>query len=225
MKTVLSTRILTLSQKELLLNSGIGFVEYDALHISMLDFKIPHNAEHVIVTSKNGAKSFLKAFEGNTTNLSKETMRFYCVGDKTKSFLEDSGFLVSETASNASELGNLIVSKYKTNRFIFVSGSWRRDDIPCLLSKNNIQYEEFQGYRTSFNTKRFDTTFDGYLFYSPSGIKSFLETNSTPQNPLFCIGETTAKEAKKHSKNIIVANKPTVENVLVQVVKKMSFRT
>ena len=219
MKTVLSTRILNLSQKELLLNSGIGFVEYDALHISILDFEIPHNAEHVIVTSKNGAKSFLKAFKSISKSTLKETFKLYCVGEKTRKFLEESGFPVVETASSALELGHLIVLKYKTNRFIFISGNWRRDEIPNLFSKNNIQYEEFQGYITSFNPKAFDAEFDGYLFYSPSGIKSFLESNMIPHHPLFCIGETTSKEARKHSENVIVANKPTIENVLVQVVK------
>ena len=41
MKTVLSTKILTPSQKELLLNSGIGFVEYNALEFEFLDVEIP----------------------------------------------------------------------------------------------------------------------------------------------------------------------------------------
>ncbi|WP_435624167.1 uroporphyrinogen-III synthase [Flagellimonas sp.] len=184
-----------------------------------MDFEIPRNTEHVIVTSKNGAKSFLKAFEGISKSTLKETFKFYCVGEKTRRFLEESGFPVVETDSSASELGHLIISKYKTNRFIFISGNWRRDEIPNLFSKNNVQYQEFQGYMTSFNPKAFDTEFDGYLFYSPSGIKSFLESNKIPHHPLFCIGETTAKEARKQSKNIIVANQPTVENVLVQVVK------
>ncbi|MEM9076845.1 MAG: uroporphyrinogen-III synthase [Bacteroidota bacterium] len=219
MKTVLSTRILTLSQKELLLNSGVGFVEYDALHIALLDFEIPNKAEHIIVTSKNGAKSFVKAFKAISNTSSKDKYRFYCVGEKTQRFLEESGFSVVETYSSASELGVSIVSKYKTNRFIFISGNWRRDEIPDILSKNNIRYVEIKGYTTSFNTKRFDAAFDGYMFYSPSGIRSFLEDNRLSESPLFCIGETTAQEAKKHSKNIIIANKPTVENVLVQVVK------
>ena len=33
----------------------------------------------------------------------------------------------------------------------------------------------------------------------------------------FCIGETTASEAKKHFKNIIVAELPTVESVIKSV--------
>ena len=219
MKTVLSTRILTLSQKELLLNSGIGFVEYDALHISLIDFEFPNGTEHVIVTSKNGAKSFVNAFKAKSNSSLKGKIQFYCVGEKTQRFIEDSGFMVKAMSSSASELADLIVSKYNTNRFLFISGNWRRDDVPQQLSKNNILYEEIQGYETSFKVKSFETTFDGYLFYSPSGIRSFFEANTLSDSPVFCIGETTAQEAKKHSENIIVANKPTVENVLVQVAK------
>ena len=42
--------------------------------------------------------------------------------------------------------------------------------------------------------------------------------NKLGNSMLFCIGNTTAAEAKKHSENIILANKPTVENVLVQAI-------
>ncbi|WP_422858338.1 uroporphyrinogen-III synthase [Flagellimonas sp. S174] len=219
MKTVLSTKILTLPQKELLLNSDIGLVEYDALEITILDFKIPPVINHIIVTSKNGAKAFLKAQSQIEKKSSKAFFNFFCVGEKTKLFLEDSGYPVAEMALSASKLGDLIVSKYKTNRFIFISGNLRREEIPEMLSKNNVQYQEFQGYETTLKKRKFNATFDGYLFFSPSGIKSYLRANTILESPLFCIGKTTAEEAKKYSKNIVVANKPTVENVLVQVIK------
>lgn len=38
MSTVLSTKILTPVQKQLILNAGIGFVEYDAIKIEHLKF-------------------------------------------------------------------------------------------------------------------------------------------------------------------------------------------
>nr|WP_298995854.1 uroporphyrinogen-III synthase [uncultured Allomuricauda sp.] len=219
MKTVLSTKILSLPQKELLLNSEIGLVEYDALYITLLDFTIPSTINHIIVTSKNGAKAFLKVQNRTERKPSKTSFKFYCVGEKTKQFLEDSGYTVVEMALSASKLGNSIISKYKTNRFIFISGNLRRDEIPEVLSKNNVQYSEIQGYETTLKKRKFNATFDGYLFFSPSGIKSYLRANTILESPLFCIGKTTAEEAKKHSKNIVVANKPTVENVLVQVIK------
>ena len=73
-------------------------------------------------------------------------------------------------------------------------------------------------YRTHSNPKAFNRNFDGILFYSPSGIQSYLLENKLGNSMLFCIGNTTAAEAKKHSENIILANKPTVENVLVQAI-------
>ena len=53
----------------------------------------------------------------------------------------------------------------------------------------------------------------GILFYSPSGIESYLEENST-EKVAFCIGETTAVEARKHFDKVEVANMPDVESVL-----------
>ena len=60
MKTVLSTKMLSPSQKELFLNSGLGLVEYDALKIEQLDVKIPFTHSNYIFTSKNAVKAFLK---------------------------------------------------------------------------------------------------------------------------------------------------------------------
>ena len=55
--------------------------------------------------------------------------------------------------------------------------------------------------------------FSGVLFYSPSTIESYLQENSTDKIA-FCIGESTAKEARKHFDNVQVAKLPTVESVL-----------
>jgi len=51
------------------------------------------------------------------------------------------------------------------------------------------------------------------MFYSPSTVNSYLQENDTSQIA-FCIGETTAKEAKKHFKDVRVAKLPTVESVI-----------
>ena len=57
------------------------------------------------------------------------------------------------------------------------------------------------------------------MFFSPSGVKSFSIKNKINNAIAFCIGETTANEAKKITQNIIIANKASIENVLVQVIK------
>jgi len=51
------------------------------------------------------------------------------------------------------------------------------------------------------------------MFYSPSTVESFVRSNNG-EIIAFCIGETTAKEAKKHFDDVRVAKVPTVESVI-----------
>ncbi|MDF0706768.1 uroporphyrinogen-III synthase [Flagellimonas okinawensis] len=214
MRTVLSTKMLSLPQKELFLNSGLGLVEYDALKIDFLDVKIPFTYNNYIFTSKNAVKAFLQ----QTKNLDLSKFHAFCVGEKTKSLLEEKGLIVLEMAENAAELAEIIFKKYQNKSFLFLCGNKRRDELPNILTKNNVQYKELEVYQTNLNPKAFQRDFDGIMFFSPSSVRSYLLENSLGNSTMFCIGNTTASEAQKHSKNIIVANKPTVENVLVQAI-------
>ena len=51
------------------------------------------------------------------------------------------------------------------------------------------------------------------MFYSPSTVQSYLEKNSA-HGIAFCIGDTTANEAKKHFDDVRVAKVPTIESVI-----------
>ncbi|WP_190810547.1 uroporphyrinogen-III synthase [Flagellimonas sp. S3867] len=215
MKTVLSTKILAPSQKELLLNSGIGFVEYNALEFEFLDVEIPTDYSNLIFTSKNAVKAFFR--RSNKSEFSKYLT--YCAGEKTKLFLEENGLKVIKMTLNAAELGDFIVINHQNEAFLFFSGNQRRHELPKILTKNNIRYKEVQVYKTHLKPKKFNRTFDGILFFSPSGIRSYLQENQIDQSLAFCIGSTTSTEAEKHTNQIIIANKPTVENVLVQAIK------
>jgi len=222
MKTVLSTKILTQPQRELFLNSGLGLVEYNAIHIDFLDVPIPLDHPNYIFTSKNAVKAFLR----QSKNKKLPKLNAFCVGTNTKSFLEANGFTVLKTADNAATLATLIVQDHSGEEFLFLCGNKRREELPDILSKYNIRYKELEVYRTELNTKVFNRNFDGILFFSPSGITSFFTQNQiAPETILFCIGETTAKEANKYSKNSVIANKPTIENVLVQAIKELSIQT
>ncbi|MGC1632889.1 MAG: hydroxymethylbilane synthase, partial [Gelidibacter sp.] len=52
------------------------------------------------------------------------------------------------------------------------------------------------------------------MFYSPSTVDSYLINNSAEGKVAYCIGETTATEAKKYFKDVRVAKIPTVESVI-----------
>ncbi|SDS40935.1 uroporphyrinogen-III synthase [Gramella sp. MAR_2010_147] len=213
MPTVLSTKKLAVNQKELLLNSGIGFVEYDAISIKFIDFDLKKEAvENAIFTSKNSVKAIAeKPFE---------IKNCFCVGDKTSVLLEEKGYLVVERAENSRDLAQKIIQKHNNKQFHFFCGNMRREELPQLLNKNGIQLSETMVYETSMNSKRFESDFDGILFFSPSAVQSFTKENKI-NSIAFCIGETTANEVMKHSENIIIASKPTIENVIVKVVSNL----
>lgn len=213
MATVLSTKKLKLNQKELLLNSGIGLVEYDAIKIDFLDFNLEkERIENAIFTSKNALKALTQK------NIS--ITNCFCVGEKTSALAKDFGFELMASANNARELALIIAKHHQNKEFHFFSGSKRRDELPDLLEENNIKYKETRVYETSLNPKKFDSEFDGIMFFSPSAVQSFTEFNNL-SSTAFCIGNTTAAEAGKHTDKIAVATKPTIENVIAKVVSEL----
>ena len=54
------------------------------------------------------------------------------------------------------------------------------------------------------------------MFFSPSTVSSFIQEN-TIRPMAFCIGETTAKEARKYFKDVKTAQFPSVESVIEAV--------
>lgn len=208
---ILSTKKLTIAQKELVLNAGLSFVEYDAIKINLEEVFGDREIENAIFTSKNA----VRAVQDSGYDIKK----CFCVGTTTKNVLVENGQNVVETAQNASELAEIIVKKYKSDSFLFFCGNLRRDELPHILQQHNISLEEQVVYTTNLNTKKFSHNFDGVLFFSPSTVQSYISENSLDEGVAFCIGNTTASEVRKHSDTIIIANKPTVANVIVQAVK------
>jgi uroporphyrinogen-III synthase len=218
--TILSTKILSPSQKSLVLNAGLQFVEYNAITIKYLNFESPKGVfDALIFTSQNGVRAFLNQ-KGKGP---KSHRTVFCVGEKTKSLLEENGFQVLKTAPNAELLGSLIASDYGNLSFLLVNGNLRREELPSVLKQHQVLFEEVIVYETLLNPKLFKRNFDGVLFFSPSGAVSFFEKNKIT-GTAFCIGKTTAKEVQKHTEKYIIANKATVENVLVQAVKYFDSR-
>lgn len=212
MPRVLSTKKLSNNQKELLLNTGISLVEYDAIRLQIEDFEPPSGKiENAIFTSKNAVRAVLKK--------KLQIENCFCVGSKTADFLKENGFEVKETADYAADLAKLILEKYSDKSFTFFCGNKRRDELPEILTKNEINFHEIQVYRTSLNFQEFQQNFDGIFFFSPSAVISFTKKNKIGDAIAFSIGNTTASEAMKHTKNIIIANSPGIENVIARAAK------
>ncbi len=237
--TILSTKILTESQRELVLNSGIGLVEYDAIKIEFIDFEVSYDIENAIFTSQNAVKSFAKCHIERSEDIS--IKRCFCVGNKTEEALKDLGLHIVEVAKNASVLANKIVEKHSSHEFVFFCGNKRRDELPSLLKAKNIQLNEVEVYKTRLNKKTFERSFDAVMCFSPSGVQSYFEANQDVTSSAvemhqedqgqkrfsttleltnaICIGQTTAAEAKKYTENIVIANSTSIESVIAKAVK------
>jgi len=211
---VLSTKKLTPSQREIICNTNIDLVEYNAISIEKLAVKFTENIENAIITSQNAA--------GIIVELKTPVNKLFCVGNKTSALLIENGYDVSKTAKNAIELARFIVENHKNDAFWFFCGNKRRPELPKALQENNINFIEEVLYNTVLNSQRFEKKFEAVLFYSPSGVASYVQENSLGNSVAFCIGNTTANEAKKYTSNIVISNVSNIENVVVQVQKYFS---
>ena len=89
----------------------------------------------------------------------------------------------------------------------------RLDTITKILSENNIKVNEVEAYETKFDADKIEADLDGVMFYSPSTVEAFLKENKA-NGIAFCIGETTANEARKHFEDVRVAKVPLAESVI-----------
>ncbi len=214
MTQILSTKKLSKALKNKLSDAKIRLVEKNFIQTKSIDFETPQLNDYLVFTSKEAVKSVLKSDIKNVHSIS-----CLCVGSKTRSFLEMKGFTVLESADYAEELIQIIESKYKTNSFTFFCGNIRRNTIPTFFQQNKIAYNEIVVYETKLKPHQIKESFDGVLFYSPSGVNSFLENNTLRNKTCFCIGTTTAKALENKTKNIVITSQPTVEHVIDEVIK------
>lgn len=208
---LLSTKELDITQRNILEEAGIVYHEHNFISIEPLDFKAPKQIENAIFTSQNAVKAIL--------NKDIKINHCFCVGDKTQALLKHHNFNVVEKAYQAATLANTIVTHYKSHEFHLFCGNLRREELPALLKKHQIQLHEIQVYQTSLTSKSMLRSFDAVLFFSPSAVESYAERNLFDHTTVFCLGKTTEAEVRKHTNNLITANRTTIENVLVQVIK------
>lgn len=212
---VLSTKKLKSNQKELLLNADFSVIEIDFIKIKSIPFQIKNKPNLLLFTSQNGVKSVL---ENENINELKQTPAI-CVGSKTKKLLQTNGFTVLESEEYASDLAPIIQNKYTKNHIAFFAGNLRRNILPIAMQEANIIYDEYLVYENSPSHEKINTALNAILFYSPSGVYSYLNQNKIENEICFCIGTTTAEALTEITTNIVIATQQTIENVIEQCIK------
>ena len=120
----------------------------------------------------------------------------------------------------AADLAEIITLIYKSESYTFFSGNKRRDTLPDALKEAGVIFNEIEVYETTLTPHKIKESVDGILFYSPSGIESYLKDNKLKNETCFCIGDTTASALENSTKNIIVAHQPTIEDVIESVIEE-----
>jgi uroporphyrinogen-III synthase len=106
------------------------------------------------------------------------------LGKKTKSLLEENGLKVIEIGQNAAELAQNIAKNYKKRDFYYFCGTIRRKELPKALKSEKMSVFEVKTYKTVLKTKKFDQKWDGILFFSPSGVASYISENKPKKKQL-----------------------------------------
>lgn len=208
---VYSTKTLTEGQVQLLSND-IFVKSNDAIKISLnriplAVLKAP--IKNVVITSKNAVEAIL-------TNCPAEDLQFeniYCVGRRTKRMVEKRIGKVTHSENTAKDLANHLVEFLEGTEVTYFCSDLRLDYLPMILSENKIKVNEIEAYQTKYDAIEVDKNIEGVMFYSPSTVQSYIKKNHA-NGIAFCIGESTALEAKKHFKDVRVAKVPTVESVI-----------
>ena len=217
---ILSTKKLLVNQKQFLLNANMSVVEADFISINQKKVAIETVNENLIFTSQNAVLSLIENLDltENLDLLRKKNV--FCVGLKTKSLLEENGFNVIAYTGYAADLAEIITLIYAKEKFTFFSGNLRRDTLPETLSNAKVVFNEIEVYETILTPQKMNGTFDGILFFSPSGVESYLKNNKITTENCFCIGTTTGETLEKITNKIIIANQPSVENVIIQCINE-----
>lgn len=194
----------------------VSFIETEAVHTIEVQQEIEQaslQTATVVFTSGNAVEAVANELEGHEPE-----WEIFCLGNNTrelatKYFGEQH---ISGIADNATELAEVVATLSNSEEVIFFCGDQRRQELPDTLRDKGIEVDEIIVYQTVALPKKLDKTYQGILFFSPTAVRSFFQLNKPGDNTiLFSIGNTTAAEIKKHSKNrIVISDEPSKERMV-----------
>lgn len=213
MKKVLFTKEISSEFLKQHLSQEIDFDIFNFLEIKI------NSEERIIPLLDNSIYNYLITSQNSVEAIKNLNLKgnFYVVGQKTAEKLIQNNFKVEITKNYASELAEFILENESPEEWIFFCGSNRRDELFDKLIPKGHSIQEIQCYESNpvchnLNGKEFDAI----AFFSPLGVKSYLEKNKIScETLLFSIGKTTSEEIEIHTRNkIINAEIPTLESVV-----------
>jgi uroporphyrinogen-III synthase len=214
MAKILSSKLLSDSSYERLLAAGHELTQYNAVEAETLPFSAA-SYPHYVCSSQNAVRA-LSEYSHRQDQAMLKSARWYCVGTQTAEALEQLGFKVNHCSENAETLIEEVL-KPLNDRILWFSGVRKTRALEQFINAKGCDYIDC--YLTRLVYKTFAGPYDALLFFSPSGVESFLKVNEMGRAHAFCIGETTAKAVRPHTEALSVSPKATSMQLVLEVIK------
>ncbi|MBN2637197.1 MAG: uroporphyrinogen-III synthase [Prolixibacteraceae bacterium] len=124
----------------------------------------------------------------------------FCLSQKQSEIVAEiaDNIFISEQ-KNAMSVAELVNINCIGKSVIYLKGDKSLNTLQTEIDSVNIQLYETVVYRNIPVHQKITSNFDAYLFFSPSGIESFVEAGNTIQKSarIFTIGRTTQNKAKQ----------------------------
>ena len=209
---ILSTRVLGKDIVSFLDPVRFNFIQKDFIHTQPISFNRQELLTNTnwIISSKTALKIILDTYQIDEL----KNINFYSVGQQTTKLIADSKLKVVEWANYSENLAQKIVKKHSKKHFFFIGGEMRRGELPSFLKNHNVSLKMINIYTTVLSPNEINEQIDGLIFFSPSAVQSYVKANTISDQQLFCIGNTTAQEATKHSQNVHLPQEQTFKSVI-----------
>ncbi len=217
-QTIFIGRKLTDSAKIVLKNNNISFEDRELIEIKLITpdisfFQtITEKRKNWVITSSWAAK-WLKIHHSEIGFSDADSV--FCLSAKQAEILKEisSRIFISEQ-QNAKSIAELVTQKNNDEAIIYLSGNKSLKVLENELHSKEFSFCKSVVYRNTPVIQKINSEFKAYLFFSPSGIESFIETgNLIPGSAVvFTIGKTTGSAAKKYFPNPVLES-PVQEEV------------
>ena len=153
----------------------------------------------------------------------KITDSIFCISKKQADKLSElSNDIFISKHRNANSLAELVNKKCNGKTVVYLKGDKSLSTFLNEIDSENIQLLETEVYRNLPVIQKLNTNFEAYLFFSPSGIDSFISAGNliSKSAHIFTIGQTTGKRAKQLFLNQIIESPIQEEKAFVEFALK-----
>lgn len=201
----------------------VDFIQTEAVHFD--EQQINWNTlDAVVFTSSNAVRYFFG--EGGGRVPAGKTI--FSLSGKTAAELKEYGITPTFTAINAAALAGAIIGVKAVKNLLHVCGNLKLETIETQITSAGINYHPLVVYNTYYgDAQPLTEQYDGIMFFSPSGVQSYLRGNSIQPDVIYCcIGQTTADSLRALNTHaqIIVPEIPSPEAMTVEVARYFQTR-